>query len=274
LTNGEDGDESEIALGGYNPKRLLGSLSWAPVVNPDLGYWQLELLAVRVDGKPLDICQDGSCRAVMDTGTSHLGIPSPHDEMLSDLLIRPANGASDCSYVKAPVLEFEFHGFNMTLHPEDYMRKLPLAEGLQVGSTRGVSLDEEAKRPSATKVKALRPLPGHDVSAQTKPYYECRPRLMPVNLPAPMGPKLFILGEPVLHRYYTVFDWMGPQIGFGLANKQRYTDPVKMIEAGELLRDDVKALLSVPTVADELILVQVTFALNRRGMKSVHSKEM
>ena len=28
-----------------------------------------------------------------------------------------------------------------------------------------------------------------------------------VKLPEPLGPKLFILGEPVLHRYYTVYDW-------------------------------------------------------------------
>merc|ERR1719355_495305 len=46
----------------------------------------------------------------------------------------------------------------------------------------------------------------------------CRPRLMPVSMPAPLGPKLFILGEPVLHRYYTVFDWSGPRIGMGIAN--------------------------------------------------------
>lgn len=40
---------------------------------------------------------------------------------------------------------------------------------------------------------------------------------MPVNFPAPLGPNLFILGEPVLSRYYTVYDWERPQIGFGLA---------------------------------------------------------
>merc|ERR1719456_1427882 len=49
----------------------------------------------------------------------------------------------------------------------------------------------------------------------------CRPRLMPVNMPAPLGPNLFILGEPVLHRYYTVFDWKGPRIGLGVANTKR-----------------------------------------------------
>lgn len=49
----------------------------------------------------------------------------------------------------------------------------------------------------------------------------CRPKMMPVTMPAPLGPKLFILGEPVLHRYYTVYDWSAPRIGFGLAASQR-----------------------------------------------------
>merc|ERR1719355_432500 len=52
----------------------------------------------------------------------------------------------------------------------------------------------------------------------------CAPRLMPVNLPDPLGPNLFILGEPVLHRYYTVYDWSEKKIGFGVsashANKE------------------------------------------------------
>jgi len=40
---------------------------------------------------------------------------------------------------------------------------------------------------------------------------------MPVNLKAPLGPDLFILGEPFLHRYYTVYDWQAQRIGFGTA---------------------------------------------------------
>merc|ERR1712232_705602 len=39
----------------------------------------------------------------------------------------------------------------------------------------------------------------------------CNPRTMAVNLPEPLGPKLFILGEPVLHRYYTVYNWQAQQ---------------------------------------------------------------
>jgi len=39
---------------------------------------------------------------------------------------------------------------------------------------------------------------------------------MTMDLPAPIGPKLFILGEPILRKYYTVYDSSAPpRIGFG-----------------------------------------------------------
>jgi hypothetical protein len=235
LTDGDDNDTSEIAFGGHNPQKVLGPVSWTPVVNPDQGYWQLEILSIRVDGIILDVCQDGTCRAVMDTGTSHLGIPSPFDQELGNLLLRPADSVADCRYVEAPVLEFEFSGFSMKLYPEDYMRKIPLKQGLQVGSVHGVSLEDTGPKPAPSIVNS---------SSGTG--LQCRPRLMPVNLPPPLGPKLFLLGEPALHRYYTIFDWMGPRVGFGLANQMRYNDPAKMSELGEVIREDVEAALSFP----------------------------
>merc|ERR1712176_1066583 len=46
---------------------------------------------------------------------------------------------------------------------------------------------------------------------------KCYPTLMPIDLPEPLGPKLFILGEPLLRKYYTVYDWGARRVGFGLA---------------------------------------------------------
>merc|ERR1719253_859734 len=57
----------------------------------------------------------------------------------------------------------------------------------------------------------------------------CAPRLMPVNLPDPLGPNLFILGEPILHRYYTVYDWTEKKIGFGISASDAN---VKAMKAG------------------------------------------
>merc|ERR1719353_1810542 len=100
LTDGDDGDVPEIAFGGHNPKRLLGPLAWAPVHEPELGYWQLRIVAVRVDGVELDCCKDGTCRGVMDTGTSHLGIPTPYDKTLGAILQQDAGDIQDCQTIK------------------------------------------------------------------------------------------------------------------------------------------------------------------------------
>merc|ERR1719451_191352 len=49
----------------------------------------------------------------------------------------------------------------------------------------------------------------------------CQPRVMSSPTSPKLSPNLFILGEPVLHRYYTVYDWTSKQVGFGLANSHR-----------------------------------------------------
>merc|ERR1719330_2340985 len=138
LSEGEDGEESQIAMGGVDERRLLEPLSWAPVSMPELGYWQVPIVAVRVDGKELDVCKDGSCRGVVDTGTSHLGVPAPHDKELSELLIREAGDTLDCRLIDAPEVEIELPGYKLTLNAANYMRRLPLREGVSVSSAQGV----------------------------------------------------------------------------------------------------------------------------------------
>lgn len=276
LTDGEDGEEAELAFGGHNPDRLLGPLHWAPVANPELGYWQLDIVAIRIDGVKVDFCSDGTCRGVMDTGTSHLGIPTPFDKELGNKLTQAAGGLEDCRASKAPVLEIELRTANITLHPEDYMRPLPIPEGVNVGSAKGVTLEahtdtpklDEWKPPAAAVASAVA------VSGEAPKY--CRPRLMPVTLPAPLGPNLFILGEPILHRYYAVFDWTGPQIGLGVAMRKKFLKPEVMAAKGLPIREDVQSLLNqrglnmdatltaTGTNADEVVLVQVTLSVRTR----------
>merc|ERR1719356_769568 len=95
---------------------------------------------------------------------------------------------------------------------------------MNVGSDRGVAIDSEASEPGkSSSAQALAPVASADgevvpLRADGTPATTvCMPRLMPVNLPAPLGPNLFILGEPLLHRYYTVYDWQAARIGFGYA---------------------------------------------------------
>jgi len=41
LSDGEHGEQSEIAVGGHNPDRFMGPLAWAPVAMPKSGFWNI-----------------------------------------------------------------------------------------------------------------------------------------------------------------------------------------------------------------------------------------
>merc|ERR1719201_1728765 len=121
------------------------------------------------------------------------------------------------------------------------MRRLPLREDVNVDSQKGVTMPEqsELEKSETTTTSTLTPPEADPNDAPDSVPRFCRPRLMPVNMPAPLGPNLFILGEPVLHRYYAVFDWVGPRIGFGIANtKRNLVDRSQITDrVGELPKD-------------------------------------
>jgi len=271
LTEGDvEGEESEIAIGGYNEDRILHPLAWSPVAMVDFGYWQVKILAVRIDGVELDVCKDGTCRGVVDTGTSHLGIPAPHDIEVAGLLTVDAGDLLDCRLAQTPVMEIELESINITLNAENYMRRLPLREGVNVGSATGVVLPTADTPTAASSVSEPSQHLDENETVITR---HCRPRLMPVNLPAPVGPKLFILGEPVLHRYYTVYDWKGLQVGFSLANNHRNNalPGSQVADTRGTLPTEVDRLLmqqSLVTTSrqdnDEVLFVQMRVTLNLR----------
>jgi hypothetical protein len=232
LTEGEDGEESEIALGGYNSNRALDAVSWSPVVDADEGHWLVKILAVRVAGQTLPLCQDGTCKGVVDTGTSHIGIPIAAEESVSKMLTVDAEDYLDCRLASAPTLEFELEGGNITLSAQNYMRRLPLREGVDVGAVV-VSANDSVSDP----VFEPQSVDEHAVNVVR----HCSPRTMPVDMPEPLGPNLFILGEPVLHRYYTVYDWVKLQVGFSVANSKRNTQALP--DGKGTLPEDVQLLM-------------------------------
>lgn len=302
LSDGDEGEESEIAMGGVDSRRLLEPLHWAPVAMPELGYWQVQIKAIRVDGHLLDVCRDGSCRGVVDTGTSHLGVPAPFDKELSELLVRDAGDTLDCRLVAAPEVEIELQGYNLTLRPANYMRRLPLREGISVSSAQGVFVPSAETNATLEAPSSADPVgaasnlrgpekngtitgnkeanAGHSVDDDQQIRRFCSPRLMPVRLPRPLGPKLFILGEPVLHRYYTVYDWANRRVGFGLSNTRRnLVDPSQIVDRRGALPEEVDMLLmqervtvtrktSQPAeVQDEIAMVQVTVTVSVRAVR-------
>jgi len=183
-------EESELALGGSNSRRLLTPLQWAPVANKKTGHWQVKIKGIRIGGRTLDICKDKGCHGIVDTGTSHLGVPAPRMNDFNQWLGSPGQQGQDCRQQNGPPIELLLEGFSLSLKPANYMRPLPM--------------------PVNTST-----------SGKGEPSYTCAPNIMPVNVGPQLGPNVFILGEPVLHRYYTVYDGEAASVGFGLAASRR-----------------------------------------------------
>lgn len=244
IGSGEHGDQSEIAVGGHNSKRLMGPLTWAPIANPKLGFWNIKISAVRIGGVDIVNCKKGACKGILDTGTSHLGIPSHHLSTVSDLLSKNLPSTADCRYADAPTLSIEINGFTISLGPEDYMQNAPssgnaLPAPAQDGATHSAELALHAKG---------------DVQV-------CKPRIMPVDMKKPLGPNLFLLGEPVLRRYYTVYDWHAKRVGFGLANSRRN----RLSEGASLATDakpKVEALDALEGEDEEIYLMQMSVTIS------------
>lgn len=177
----------ELTFGGYNKDHAAGSFQWAPLVKPELGYWQVQILALRVANETLDLCTDGSCTAILDSGTSLLGVPKSGASILNRKLARLASpDASDCLQELGASLSFDLGGFEVQLDAKDYSRPAPVAM--------------QDKNGNAMQV--------------------CRAQMMPVDLGD--GSKTFLLGEPVLRKYYTAYDWGERRVGFAQARHEEF----------------------------------------------------
>eukprot|EP00933_Yihiella_yeosuensis_P051144 TRINITY_DN4899_c0_g3_i1.p1 TRINITY_DN4899_c0_g3~~TRINITY_DN4899_c0_g3_i1.p1 ORF type:complete len:487 (+),score=86.05 TRINITY_DN4899_c0_g3_i1:228-1688(+) len=247
LTEEDEKDaKSQLVIGGHDEAHVLEPISWAPVARPEQGFWQVKILAVRVGGVELDFCKAGDCHGVLDTGTSHLGVPSAMNAELAELLTVSEDAASpgpsghiDCREATAPLLEIEVPGKTLTIGPGNYMRKMPLLKGIRLSENSGITEGTMSKN-SAEKENSAK---------------FCRPRLMPVKLPAPLGPKLFLLGEPLLQRYYTVFDWERQQVGLGEAANRRNVALQAQRQRSEQKSPSVEA--PKPQQVDDIILLQM-----------------
>jgi len=202
-------EESEITFGGYDANRLDGELAWNLVDEPQLGQWMIKVRSLRVNDEPMSYCAEG-CRAILDTGTSLLTVPSPVFTDLYDLLRHPSANGRDCRG-ENPKLHFDLEGITLTLEPRDYTHFDTTATSAE--ATPGGSDNSTVKHDWAEPKEEEEEEEDDD---------QCKPMLMTMDLPAPIGPKLFILGEPILRKYYTVYDSSAPpRIGFGHVRKHQ-----------------------------------------------------
>lgn len=181
----DDSTSSELSFGGVDKQRFDTTMQWTPVLSPHLGYWQVAIKSVRVGDKVLDLCRDEDCVGILDTGTSLLGAPEAAAQVLHPQLARivPDDPPElDCRDFPGPDLVFDLGGFEVTLTAAEY------------------------SRPTAMRV-----------TGGQKTRVVCRASLLRTEIGPPLGPKAFILGEPVLRRYYTAYNWKSRQVGFALA---------------------------------------------------------
>lgn len=184
---------SEISFGGYDREHCASPMHWTPVSRPELGYWQISIKSVRIGDQALPFCDAGDCKAIMDTGTSLLGVPRSELRALHKSLARalPAHHAEvDCRQHPGPPIAFDLGGFSVELTAADYSRMGPASMLVAGGGPK-----------------------------ERRDF--CRASLLPVDLgKSPLGSKVFVFGEPVLRRYYTVFDVGEKQMGFAKARRR------------------------------------------------------
>jgi len=180
---------SEITFGGSDTEKFTGPMHWVPVIAPEHGHWKVLIRNIRVGNESMDFCDDGECSAIVDTGTSALGVPS---ESMESLMWKTAQQVPkeiatddfDCrSWKHGPPIIFEIEGgFTVQLGAEDYMR------------------------PMYSEVASADAHPG-------EPQRYCRASLLPLDMPS-LGKKVFLWGAPILQKYYTSYDSNAEQVGF------------------------------------------------------------
>jgi len=191
---------SAITFGGYQAEHLHGdAFAWHHVRDPLMGYWQIEIVGITANGTKLDYCDDGTCRAILDTGTSLLAVPSSIAVTLFDHL-RFANHPGKPCDADSPALLFYLGNITLELTPSDIARP-EVIDGVGDGENEALTGTGEAQ--------------------------DCLPMVMAIDLPEPLSKKTFILGEPVLQKYYTAFDMdnSAPKVGIGLARHTVQREP-------------------------------------------------
>jgi len=171
--------ESTLVLGEPNPDLYEGEIRYLRVSKPF--YWQLLLKDIKIGDEYQNVCPDGPCKIVVDTGTSLLTGPS--DSMA--VLLERLHIESDCDE-------------DASLPPITY-----------------ILMDERGSHEFVIESDfyVVKSFAKH--SDTLRPKY-CKPGFMALDVPAPRGP-LWILGDVFMKKFYTEFDRDNQSLGFAVA---------------------------------------------------------
>lgn len=181
---GSGGAAGELVLGGVDPDHYTGDFAYTPVIETapgKTGYWAHALDDIKMNGQSVTSVR----KAIVDSGTSLLAVPTSDIKKIADLVgakplgpIPPLNKeyTFDCNGT-APDLDIVIAGKTYTLTKEDY--------ALQSGG-------------------------------------QCVLGMTGLDVPAPAGP-LYILGDVFMRKFYVKFDVGQKRLGFATLKKASST---------------------------------------------------
>jgi len=188
-----------ISFGGIERAHIApkSPLTWHKIQNDQ--EWTLAMKDILVDGKPLHICDDrpdGTCPAVVDTGSSLITGPTGEVEKL----LGKVRLKDDCSNLgKLPNVSIRLADkdgvlTDYPLTPQEYTLK---------------SLDEVPQTGNAEYLKEFPVLGGAgDAVPEVRP--RCDPGLGVMDVPG----RKWVIGDTFLRRYYSIYDDDRGLVGF------------------------------------------------------------
>jgi hypothetical protein len=124
------GDRSMLIIGSPDKNLYDGEIHYTNVVKNNQGMWFIPLEDIEVAYSSTNYCQKQGCVALIDTGSSFIGIPK---NLFDNFVQRITASRSDCQIKNSelecsssslqglPDLSFKFNGVYFTLKPADYM---------------------------------------------------------------------------------------------------------------------------------------------------------
>jgi hypothetical protein len=125
LANGLDKEDSEITFGAASDARIASEDTvWLKLSTVKTGMWQVTAkdlyVGTSLTRRPLGLCGEVGCQAILDTGSNVIGVPGATIEaILASLGIQ-----EDCSnYDALPMLGFHFGDYVLNIGPADYIER-------------------------------------------------------------------------------------------------------------------------------------------------------
>jgi len=232
LTDVDESAKSQIILGEPKPNHYIGKLNWHKV--SEESYWQVDMDDIYVNNVPINICPNGPCKLVIDTGTSIMTGPSSDLDILLDKI--PLENCEEVS--ELPELGFKIGDLLYTIKPQDYIifsqkmyssfletKKVENAKTLNLNSAGNLmQASTENLMNTMTKVKITESLMLNLFAEKDKSHFKkgrgnlCKRAFMPLDVQEPRGP-LWVLGDIFLRKYFVVFDRDQKRIGIAERRK-------------------------------------------------------